>query len=81
MMMGARPLKAISDAQEIAGRRGAVLDKSAIPRSRYDFVLFIEGCTVFVRDMRIRTHISTRRISRGCSAKRYSSSARSRKLP
>jgi hypothetical protein len=58
MTRGPQPLKAIAAAQEIAGRRGVVLDKTAIQRSHYDFILFIAGCTVFVRVRRIRTHIS-----------------------
>jgi hypothetical protein len=49
---------AIAGAQEIACRRGVVLDKTVIHRSPYDFILFIAGCTVFVRVKRIRTHIS-----------------------
>jgi hypothetical protein len=49
---------AIAGAQEIASRRGVVLDKTVIQRSPYDFILFIAGCTVFVRVKRIRTHIS-----------------------
>jgi hypothetical protein len=49
---------AIAAAQEIAGRRGVVLDKTAVQRSHYDFILFIAGCTVLVRVKRIRTHIS-----------------------
>ena len=58
MTRGPQPLMAIAAAREIAGRRGVVLDKPALQRSRYDFVLFIDGCTVFVRVKRIRTHIS-----------------------
>ncbi len=58
MTRGPRPLKAIAEAQEIAGRRGVVLDKSAIPGSHYNFFLFTDGCTIFVRVRRIRTHIS-----------------------
>jgi hypothetical protein len=58
MTRGPQPLMAIRMAQEIACRRGVVLDKTALQRSRYDFVLFIAGCTVFVRVKRIRTHIS-----------------------
>jgi hypothetical protein len=58
MTRGPRPLRAIAEAQGIAGRRGVVLENTALQRSRYDFVLFIEGCTVFVRVRRIRTHIS-----------------------
>jgi hypothetical protein len=58
MTRGPQPLMAIAGAQEIACRRGVVLDKTAIQRSHYDFVLFITGCTVFVRVKRIRTHIS-----------------------
>ena len=49
---------AIAAAQETACRRGVVLDKTVIQRSPYDFILFIAGCTVFVRVKRIRTHIS-----------------------
>jgi hypothetical protein len=49
---------AIRGAQEIASRRGVVLDKTAIQRSHYNFVLFTVSCTVFVRVKRIRTHIS-----------------------
>jgi hypothetical protein len=49
---------AIAMAQEIACRRGAVLDNPALQRSRHNFILFITGCTVFVRVRRIRTHIS-----------------------
>lgn len=55
---GTPPLMAIAGAQEIACRRGVVLDKTVIQRSPYDFILFIAGCTVFVRVKRIRTHIS-----------------------
>jgi hypothetical protein len=58
MTRGPRPLIAIAGAQEIACRRGTVLDKTVIQRSPYDFILFIAGCTVFVRVKRIRTHIS-----------------------
>jgi hypothetical protein len=53
-----QPLMAIVTAQEISSRRGAVLDKTAIQRSNYNFILVIAGCTVFVRVRRIRTHIS-----------------------
>jgi hypothetical protein len=49
---------AIRGAQEIACRRGVVLDRAVILRSHYDFILFTAGCTVFVRIKRIRTHIS-----------------------
>jgi hypothetical protein len=49
---------AIAAAQEIAGRRGTVLDNPALQRCHYNFVLFTTGCTVFVRVRRIRTHIS-----------------------
>ena len=58
MTRGPQPLMAIAGAQEIARQRGVVLDKTVIQRSHYDFVLFIAGCTVFVRVKRIRTHIS-----------------------
>jgi len=58
MTRGPQPLMAIAAAQEIACRRGVVLDKIALQRSRYDFVLCIVDCTVFVRVKRIRTHIS-----------------------
>jgi len=58
MTRGPQPLMAIAGAQEIAKQRGVVLDKSAIQRSHYNFVLFTTGCTVFVRVRRIRTHIS-----------------------
>jgi hypothetical protein len=58
MTRGPQPLMAIAAAQEIARQRGVVLDKSALQRSHYNFVLFIAGCTVFVRVKRIRTHIS-----------------------
>jgi hypothetical protein len=58
MTRGPQPLMAIAGAQEIACRRGVVLDKTAIQRSHYNFVLFVDGCTVFVRVKRIRTHIS-----------------------
>ena len=49
---------AVAAAQEIAGRRGTVLDNPALQRSHYNFILFIAGCTAFVRVRRIRTHIS-----------------------
>jgi hypothetical protein len=49
---------AIRGAQEIASRRGVVLDKIIMQRSHYDFILFTASCTVFVRVKRIRTHIS-----------------------
>jgi hypothetical protein len=58
MTRGPQPLMAIAAAQEIAGQRGTVLDNPALQRSHYNFVLFITGCTVFVRVKRIRTHIS-----------------------
>ena len=58
MTRGPQPLIAIRGAQEIACRRGVVLDKTVIQRSHYDFVLFTTACTVFVRVKRIRTHIS-----------------------
>ncbi len=58
MTRGPQPLMAIAEAQEIAGRRGTVLDTPALQRSHYNFVLFTTGCTVFVRVRRIRTHIS-----------------------
>jgi hypothetical protein len=48
---------AIARAQEIAKQRGAVLDKTAIQQSHYNFILFTVSCTVFVRVRRIRTHI------------------------
>jgi len=49
---------AIRGAQEIASRRGVVLDKPVLHGSHYDFILFTAGCTVFVRVKRIRTHVS-----------------------
>jgi len=49
---------AIRGAQEIASRRGVVLDTPVLQRSRYDFILFTAGCTVFVRVRRIRSHVS-----------------------
>jgi len=58
MTRGPQPLMAIAAAQEIANRRGVVLDKTAIQRSNYHFILFIASSTVFVRVRRIRTHIS-----------------------
>ena len=58
MTRGPQPLMAIAGAEEIACRRGVVLDKTAVQRSHYDFILFIAGCTVLVRVKRIRTHIS-----------------------
>ena len=58
MTRGPQTLMAIAAAQEIACRRGTVLDNPALQRSHYNFVLFITGCTVFVRVKRIRTHIS-----------------------
>lgn len=58
MTRGPRPLRAIATAQEIAKQRGIVLENTTLQRSRYDFVLFTEDCTVFVRVRRIRTHIS-----------------------
>src|SRR5665647_1147338 len=58
MTRGPQPLMAIAGAQEIACRRGVVLDTTAIQRSHYNFILFIAGCTVFIRVRRIRTHIS-----------------------
>jgi len=58
MTRGPQPLMAIRGAQEIASRRGVVLDKPVLQRSHYDFVLFTAGCTVFVRIKRIRTHVS-----------------------
>ena len=59
MTRGPQPLMAIRGAQEIAGQRGTVLDKTVILRSHYDFILFTAGSTVFVRVKRIRTHISS----------------------
>ena len=58
MTRGPQPLMAIRGAQEIACRRGVVLEKPVLQRSHYDFILFTAGCTVFVRVKRIRTHIS-----------------------
>jgi hypothetical protein len=58
MTRGPQPLMAIAGAQEIASRRGVVLDKTVLQRSHYNFVLFTARCTVFVRVKRIRTHIS-----------------------
>jgi hypothetical protein len=58
MTRGPQPLMAIRRAQEIACRRGVVLDRAVILRSHYDFILFTAACTVFVRIKRIRTHIS-----------------------
>ena len=49
---------AIHGAQEIAHQRGVVLDKAGMLASHYDFIIFKESCTVFVRVMRIRAHIS-----------------------
>lgn len=59
MTRGPQPLMAISGAQEIASRRGVVLDKPVLQRSQYDFILFTAASTVFVRVKRICTHIST----------------------
>jgi hypothetical protein len=58
MTRGPQPLMAIAAAQEIADRRGTVLDTPALQRSHHNFILFITGCTVFVKVKRIRTHIS-----------------------
>ena len=58
MTRGPQPLMAIHGAQEIASRRGVVLDKPVLKGSHYDFILFTAGCTVFVRVKRIRTHVS-----------------------
>ena len=58
MTRGPQPLMAIRGAQEIACRRGAVLEKPVLQRSHYDFILFTASCTVFVRIKRIRTHVS-----------------------
>ena len=58
MTRGPQPLMAIRGAQEIAYRRGALLEKPVLQRSHYDFILFTAGCTVFVRVKRIRTHVS-----------------------
>jgi len=58
MTRGPQPLMAIRGAQEIACRRGVVLDKPVLQRSHYDLILFTAGCTVFIRVKRIRTHIS-----------------------
>jgi hypothetical protein len=46
---------AIRGAQEIACRRGVVLDKPVLQRSHYDLILFTAGCTVFIR---VKRHIS-----------------------
>jgi len=59
MTRGPQPLMAIRGAQEIACRRGVVLDKTVIQRSHYDFVLFTASCTSFVRVKRIRSHVSS----------------------
>jgi hypothetical protein len=59
MTRGPQPLIAIRGAQEIAGLRGVVLDKTVLQRSHYDFILFTAGLTVFVRVKRIRSHISS----------------------
>ena len=58
MTRGPQTLMAIAAAQEIACRRGTVLDNPALQRSHHNFVLFTTGCTLFVRVKRIRTHIS-----------------------
>jgi hypothetical protein len=48
---------AIHGAQEIAPQRGVVLDKAGMLASHYDFIIFEERCTVFVRVKRIRAYI------------------------
>ena len=58
MTMGPQPLMATHGAQEIAHQRGLVLDKAGMLASHYDFIIFKESCTVFVRVKRIRAHIS-----------------------
>ncbi len=58
MTRGPQPLMAIRDAQEIASRRGVVLDKPALKASHYDFILLTSASTIFVRIKRIRTHVS-----------------------
>ena len=58
MTRGPQPLMAIHGAQEIAHQRGVVLDKAGMLASHYDFIIFKERCTVFVRVKRIRAHIS-----------------------
>jgi hypothetical protein len=54
MTRGPQPLMAIHGAQEIAPQRGVVLDKAGMLASHYDFIIFEERCTVFVRVKRIR---------------------------
>jgi hypothetical protein len=50
---------AIRGAQEIASRRGVVLDKPVLKASHYDFILLTPASTIFVRIKRIRTHVSS----------------------
>lgn len=58
MTRGPQPLLALRGAREIACRRGLVLDRAGILSSHYDFIIFRETSTVFVRIKRVRSHIS-----------------------
>ena len=59
MTRGPQPIMAIRGAQEIASRRGVVLDKPVLKASHYDFILLTPASTIFVRIKRIRTHVSS----------------------
>lgn len=58
MTRGPLPKKAIVAAQELAASRGTVLDAMVFEESHFDFILFNQGCTVFIRVKRIRTHVT-----------------------
>jgi hypothetical protein len=58
MSRGPLPKKAIDLAQAAGAARGIVRDVDEVRESRHDFVVFGQGCTVFVRVKRIQAHVA-----------------------
>jgi len=59
MTRGPLPKKAIDKAQDNAGRRGMVVRAEEMTEFHHDFIIFGQGCTIYVRIKRIRTHVAS----------------------
>lgn len=59
MTRGPQPLLAIRKARAIAGERGEIGDNEMLITSHYNFIIFGNGCTIFVRIRRVHSHICT----------------------
>jgi hypothetical protein len=52
MTRGRQPLRALDEAYDLAKKRGQIMECPEKPDNRYHFVLFTEGCTIFIRIQR-----------------------------